>query len=116
MNGAGPLSDTVTSLRLGSTGRSQVFSWACSWSEERSCTFRAWTVSSTHFRTYKPERERERENMNSSCGLDIFSLGYTYVCDGERRRREEERRGGWRRMEEEEGKKKIKKSERRKEE
>lgn len=53
ISGAGPLSDTVTSLRLGSKGTSQLFSWALSWLEDRRWTFMAWTVSSTHFKTWQ---------------------------------------------------------------
>lgn len=51
--GPGPLKETVTSFRLGSKGTSHWVSWAFSWSDERRWTFMAWTVSSTHLRTYK---------------------------------------------------------------
>lgn len=53
--GAGPLSDTVTSRRLGSKGTSHLFSWALSWLEDSRWTFMAWTVSSTHFKTWQEE-------------------------------------------------------------
>lgn len=49
--GVGPLRDTVTSRRLGSKGKSHLFSWAPSWLEDNRWTFIAWTVSSTHFKT-----------------------------------------------------------------
>ncbi len=60
MSGAGPLRATVTSLRLGSKGISQVLLTPLKWSVDSRWTLDDCTASSTHFRTYSNRKETWR--------------------------------------------------------
>lgn len=74
--GAGPLRDTVTSRRLGSKGTSHLFSWALSWLEDSRWTFMAWTVSSTHFKTWREEKNAFREPYQRNAGGTLDPSNY----------------------------------------
>lgn len=60
MSGAGPLSATVTSLRLGSKGICHVLLTPVKWSVDNRWTFEDCTASSTHLRTYSDGKEMWR--------------------------------------------------------
>lgn len=70
MLGAGPLRDTVTSLRLGSKGNCQVLLTPLKWSEDSRWTLDDCTASSTHFRTYSREMWRKNAGITDRfcCG------------------------------------------------
>ena len=69
--GPGPLSDTVTSRRLGSKGTSHLFSWPPSWLEDSRWTFMAWTVSSTHFKTWREEKKKKKNITRTVTELHV---------------------------------------------